>query len=187
MWNSVCFCVTYSTATYVFYFVEFYMNLIPTDSIYSSQNVLSVADLLSVLTFSLVSKYFPLRWQFISASLGIAVSAYALFYKIKFKTRAFEPGDEVSDYDGYEYAVILLFLRLYGVTLYGLSNTAISTLTPTLLVGSVYSVINLIARPLASVAPIVAELIPNPSILTVALSFASIVTSFRIVDGTHTD
>ena len=78
--NTLVLCVTWSVSSYSFYFCEFYLRLIPTNSIYLQKMLMGFSDIFATLVYAVLVRKVGMKESFvilfsvlIAGALGLTI------------------------------------------------------------------------------------------------------------------
>jgi len=188
MLNIFIFCCTSTAGSYSFYFIEFYLKLLPSNNVYILMSILGLADTMN----------FPV-WYFMVSRLSykkiygiifgsLIASSFLLFTLVAYNDdRDIKAGDEMPTARRATYTILIFTMRLMAQLSFSIHIFMMMRTIPTLLQGAAYQCTNVFVRTGNIFAPLIAELLPNPSItVTISCTIALIAAQF-INEHTKTD
>ena len=159
--NTIILSVTWSVSSYTFYFCEYYLRLIPTNTLYLQKALMGIADIFATLVFYLLMTYLgPVKAYTILFS-ALAIGGAGLCTLIAYNDTA--PGAELPTWLTALLSISLLFLRISSFASSAINMSQVIELTPTMLQGLVFGVVNTVSRGITIFSPVVAELVNNGS------------------------
>jgi len=159
--NTLILCVTWSVSSYSFYFVEFYLRLVPTNTIYIQKMLMGCADIFATVIYYLLI-----------TRIGMILSFKILFVLLAFGSLSIvsllavnniEDGSEPSPQLSACLSILIMVMRVSSFATFAINYSQVIELTPTLMNGLVFGIVNTAARGVSIFAPLVAELVQNSS------------------------
>lgn len=170
--NTIILCVTWSVSSYTFYFCEYYLRLIPTNSLYVQKTLMGIADMFATLIFYLLTTYLGPVKAYTILFTTLAIGGAGLFILIALNDT--EPGAELPVWLTVLLSTSLLFLRISSFASSGINISQVIALTPTMMQGLVFGVVNTVSRGITIFSPVVAELVDNGSWTCCIMAFIGI-------------
>jgi len=175
--NTLILCTTWSTGAFTFYFVEFYTKFVPTQNIYLLQIIIGCADIVSSATLSIMLTKVRAKTSLLYILSTMAVASLTLYLSVGLTGYAdFERGVDHIDLGlSLIFAGLVFVIRIFAHNLVSLSYYLNTSLTPPLLLSSVFALTNITCRSATILVPFVAELVSNPSILVTVNSTLTLI------------
>ena len=172
MQNTLILCTVWTSSAYTFFFCEFYLRFVPTNTIYAQKIYVGLADFCSTLLVYYMAK----RQGFIKVIMWLfgllIVSSISLVITLA-TSSASDPDADLSPGLAALLTCSIIGMRIASFASY-VCYVQLVLLTPTLLTGIVFACCGTVSRSLAILAPISAELMGNPAWTCAVLAFAGI-------------
>jgi len=177
----------WSTASFTFYFVEFYTKFVPTQNIYLLNCIIGFADICSNILFIFCVSRMELKVVLLSSYGMLCIASFGLFMAVEITDMAdFDPAvDEISTALNYTFAALVFLVRAGASIGFSMAYYGNVALSPPVLLSSVYALTNIACRFCTTFSPLIADIIENPSIVVTVLSTITFVSSIFIKENTR--
>ena len=164
----------WSTSSFAFYFIEFYMNLLPIDNLYLLSCMIGLADMLGAGGFMAIIKCSSLKKALIGTFGALSISSVALYVTMMGKT-----GDDVLS-SGFTAALFALVftVRLCSGVSFAMAYYGTISVTPPVVLSTVFSLTNIACRFFTIFSPVISRVTTNPIIYVAVLGFVAFICSF---------
>jgi hypothetical protein len=186
LYNTLVLCAVWSTASFTFYFVEFYMKFVPVDSIYLLSVIIGVADILGVGLFYLLVRFSTPKVTLITTFTSLCIFSATLYTVLQVTgDYTYEHGQPISVGKSALYSFLIFGMRCSAIVAFSMAYYSNSALSPPALTSSVFAMTNICCRFVTIGSPLASDLLPNPSICVSVLSFIALLASFFIQSNTR--
>jgi len=185
--NTLILCAIWSTSSFSYYFVEFYTKFVPTTNIYLLNVIIGAADMISSMIFYLCVSRMGIKLVLYVTFFILTISSLALYLVIGITGFVdYEPGvTEISTQLSLFFAGMVFLVRCFASIGFIMAYYANTALTPPALISSVYALTNITCRFLTTGAPLVSDIVANPSIVITVLAALTFVASIFIKENTR--
>lgn len=159
--NTLILSVTWTISSYSFYYCEFYLRLIPTNTIYVQKMAMGFSDMAATLIFYFAATRLSVSKSFILLFGLLALSSLGLCITLGI-TKA-EDLVELSTGLSVTLSILVIAMRIASFSSFAFNYSQVVELTPTLFTGLVFAIVNTVCRAFTILAPLIAELVPNSS------------------------
>ena len=180
-YNTLVLCTVWSTASFTFYFVEFYMKFVPVEDINLLSIIIGFADIIGVCLFYVLVKCATPKCTLITTFTSLCAFSAVLYVTLQITgDYTYEPGDEISAGKSALYSFLIFGMRGSAIIAFSMAYYSNSALSPPALTSSVFACTNICCRFVTIGSPLASDLLPNPSICVTVLSSLALVCSFFI-------
>jgi hypothetical protein len=118
--------VVWTVASFSFYFIEFYMNLVPTNNLYLLSGIIGTADMIGGCLFLFVVQYFSFKRVLLGVFALMTVASFALYGAVL----NLDPDAELSSFLNISLASLVFLIRLSATISFAMAYYGTAAITP---------------------------------------------------------
>ena len=179
--NTIVLSVVWTVASFSFYFIEFYMNLVPTNNLYLLSVIIGSADVIGGCLFLFVVQYFSFKRVLLGVFALMTVSAFTLYGAVF----NLNPDEELSSFTNILLASLVFLVRFSATISFAMAYYGTAAITPPQVVSTVFSITNVTCRTFTMFAPYIANTSSDPIIYVGVLAILAFISSFFITTDTR--
>jgi len=185
--NTLILCAIWSCSSFSYYFVEFYTKFVPTTNVYLLNVIIGIADMISALVFYFCVSRMGIKLVLTVTFFVLMLSSLALYLVIGLTGFVdFEPGvTEITLQLSLFFAGMVFLVRMFAAIGFTMAYYANTALSPPPMISSVYALTNVTCRLLTTFAPLISDVIANPSIVITVLAAGTFVACLFIKENTR--
>ena len=179
--NTLVLCVVWTVASFSFYFIEFYMNLVPTNNLYLLSGIIGAADMIGGCLFLFLVQYFSFKRVLLRVFALMTVASFTLYGAVF----NLDPDAELSSFLNISLALLVFLIRLSATISFAMAYYGTAAITPPKVVSTVFSITNVTCRAFTMFAPFIANTSSDPIIFVTVLAILAFISSFFITTDTR--
>jgi hypothetical protein len=165
-------------SAYSFYFTEFYMKYVPVSNVYHLAIMMGISDMLTALSYSLLSKHLVTKSIIFTCSFLLTLSSLILTVALYLSDPNASSGHAHSMQ--VLYSMTVFGMRFFSALTFMSAYQANNDYFPTLLKGAIFAVTNIVSRLSSVFSPVIAEYMSNPAITVVIIGAVTSLCSTRL-------